>query len=80
MKVGRALDSVLGRLIGQSVDARSTALMVYMFHHRELVKTHARHERKHTDLKAYPEVMWNLQSSVNGGQTFSGDSGLPAVR
>lgn len=42
------------RLIGQTVDARSTATTVQIFHHGELVKTHPRHPRKRTDLTDYP--------------------------
>jgi hypothetical protein len=55
VKVGRALYSVPWRLIGQSVDARSTALTVQIFHNGELVKTHARTERKRTDMGDYPQ-------------------------
>jgi transposase len=54
VKVGRALYSVPWKLIGQTVDARSTALTVQIFHNGELVKTHARTERKQTDLADYP--------------------------
>lgn len=54
VKVGRALYSVPWRLIGQTVDARSTATTVQIFHHGELVKTHPRHPRKRTDLTDYP--------------------------
>jgi hypothetical protein len=54
VKVGRALYSVPWRLIGQTVDARSTATTVQIFCHGELVKTHPRHPRKRTDLSDYP--------------------------
>lgn len=66
VKVGRALYSVPWRLIGQSVDARSTALMVQIFHNGELVKTHVRHERKRTDLKDYPEekIAFHMRTPV----------------
>jgi hypothetical protein len=36
VKIGRALYSVPWRLIGQTVDARSTATTVQIFHHGEL--------------------------------------------
>jgi transposase len=55
VKVGRALYSVPWRLIGQTVDARSTALTVQIFHNGDLVKTHARTERKRTDMGDYPD-------------------------
>jgi transposase len=55
IKVGRALYSVPWRLIGQCVDARSTALTVQIFHNGDLVKTHARTERKRTDMGDYPD-------------------------
>jgi hypothetical protein len=54
VKVGRALYSVPWRLIGQIVDARSTATTVQIFHKGELVKTHPRHPRKRTDMADYP--------------------------
>lgn len=55
VKVGRALYSAPWRLIGQSVDARSTATMVQLFHRGELVKTHVAAERgKRTDPDDFP--------------------------
>lgn len=43
------------KLIGQKVDIRSTATMVQVFHHGELVKTHAALEQgKRTDNADYP--------------------------
>lgn len=56
VKVGSALYSMPWRLIGQTVDARSTATMVQMFHRGELVKTHVAAERgKRTDPHDFPE-------------------------
>jgi transposase len=55
IKAGRALYSLPWRLIGQSVDVRSTASMVQVFHDGQLVKTHVRAERgKRTDFADYP--------------------------
>jgi transposase len=52
---GRSLYSVPWRLIGQTLDARSTATMVQLFAGGELVKTHVRVARgKQTDLADYP--------------------------
>ena len=43
------------RYIGDRVDARSTATMVQIFHHGQLIKTHPRKDRgKQTDLGDYP--------------------------
>jgi len=54
-KVGATLYSVPWRHIGDRLDARSTATMVQLFHHGELVKAHPRKERgKQTDLGDYP--------------------------
>jgi transposase len=42
VKVGKSLYSVPWQFIGQKVDARSTALMVQIFHDGQLVATHGR--------------------------------------
>ena len=55
VKVGQSLYSVPWKLIGQHLDARSTATMVQLFSGGDLVKTHVRKERgKQTDLADYP--------------------------
>jgi transposase len=66
VKVGKALYSVPWKLIGQSVDARSAALTVQIFHNGELVKTHVRTERKQTDLGDYPEekIAFHMRTPV----------------
>ena len=54
-KVGQSLYSVPWKLIGQTLDARSTATMVQLFSGGDLVKTHVRKPRgKQTDLADYP--------------------------
>jgi transposase len=54
-KVGATLYSVPWRHIGDRLDARSTATMVQLFHHGDLIKTHPRKDRgKQTDLGDYP--------------------------
>lgn len=56
VKVGTALYSAPWRLVGQSLDARSTATMVQLFHRGELVKTHVAAQRgKRTDPGDFPE-------------------------
>jgi transposase len=54
VKVGKALYSVPWRLIGQRLDARETWTTVQLFHNGQLVATHARAERKRTDMSHYP--------------------------
>jgi transposase len=55
VKVGKTLYSVPWKLIGTTLDARSTATMVQLFAGGELVKTHARKAAgKQTDLGDYP--------------------------
>src|SRR5260370_34357185 len=48
VKVGRTLYSVPWKLIGQALDAPSTATMVQLFSGGHLVKTHRRKERGQT--------------------------------
>ncbi len=55
VKVGKTLYSVPWKLIGVTLDARSTASMVQLFDRGELVKTHVRKPAgKQTDLGDYP--------------------------
>ena len=55
VKVGKTLYSVPWKLIGTTLDARSTPTMVQLFAAGELVKTHARKAAgKQTDLSDYP--------------------------
>ena len=55
VKVGKTLYSVPWKLIGKTLDARSTATMVQLFASGDLVKTHVRKARgKQTDLADYP--------------------------
>jgi hypothetical protein len=55
VKVGKTLYSVPWKLIGKTLDARSTATMVQLFDGGELVKTHVRKAAgKQTDLADYP--------------------------
>ncbi len=55
VKVGKTLYSVPWKLIGATLDARSTATMVQFFDGGELVKTHvAKAAGKQTDLGDYP--------------------------
>jgi hypothetical protein len=55
VKVGKTLYSVPWKLIGTTLDARSTPSMVQLFAAGELVKTHVRKAQgKQTDLADYP--------------------------
>ena len=55
VKVGKALYSVPWRLIGQRLDARETWTTVQLFHHGQLVATHARAGKgRRTDTSHYP--------------------------
>jgi hypothetical protein len=55
IKAGKALYSVPWRLIGATLDVRTTATMVQIFHDGRLVKTHVRAEHgKRTDFADYP--------------------------
>lgn len=55
VKVGPALYSVPWRLIGQRVQARSTATMVQILHEQTVVATHVRTERgRRTNFEHYP--------------------------
>jgi transposase len=55
VKVAKTLYSVPWKLIGQTLDARSTTTMVQLFAAGELVKTHVRKAQgKQTDLADYP--------------------------
>ena len=55
VKVGPALYSVPWRLIGQQVDARSTATMVQIVHDGDVVTSHVRAERgRRTNVEHYP--------------------------
>jgi hypothetical protein len=54
-KVGKTIYSIPWRLIGQRLDARSTALVVQFFHNGTLVATHGRKPKgKQTDFGHYP--------------------------
>jgi transposase len=54
-KVGKTIYSVPWRLIGQRLDARSTATVVQFFHNGTLVATHGRKPKgKQTDFGHYP--------------------------
>ena len=54
-KVGKTIYSIPWRLIGQRLDARSTATMVQFFHNGNLVATHGRKPKgKQTDFGHYP--------------------------
>lgn len=55
VKVGKSLYSVPWKLVGKTLDARSTATMVQLFAGGDLVKTHVRKPAgKQTDLGDYP--------------------------
>jgi transposase len=54
-KVGKTIYSIPWRLIGQRLDARSTATVVQFFHNGHLVATHGRKPKgKQTDFGHYP--------------------------
>jgi transposase len=54
-RVGKTIYSVPWRFIGQRVDARSTAMMVQIFHNGQLIATHGRKPQgKQTDFGHYP--------------------------
>jgi transposase len=54
-RVGKTIYSVPWRFIGQRVDARSTPMMVQVFHNGQLIATHGRKPQgKQTDLSHYP--------------------------
>jgi hypothetical protein len=54
-KVGKTIYSIPWRLIGQRLDARSTATVVQFFHNGTLVATHGRKPKgKQTDFGHYP--------------------------
>jgi len=54
-RVGKTIYSVPWRFIGQRVDARSTPMMVQIFHHGQLIATHGRKPQgKQTDYGHYP--------------------------
>jgi transposase len=67
VKVGKTLYSVPWKLIGNTLDARSTATMVQFFLGGELVKTHVRRAQgKQTDLADYPpeKIAFHMRTPV----------------
>ena len=67
VKVGKTLYSVPWKLIGTTLDARSTPTMVQLFAGGELVKTHARKPAgKQTDLADYPpeKIAFHMRTPV----------------
>ncbi len=67
VKVGKTLYSVPWKLIGKTLDARSTATMVQLFAGGDLVKTHVRKPAgKQTDLGDYPpeKIAFHMRTPV----------------